>query len=137
MNVGNKYLCVIIKYGQWTTGSRLCPQHGLICLNRWLAIIFPIWYRLKKFSFDVKATLLAVISAPDVDLAPSLVYYRLSSGHSYPNHGVWLHTGAAAVPECCAISHDLRNLCHTLHQLPRFALAHFITTPSYRRCSSR
>ncbi|OQV24207.1 hypothetical protein BV898_02154 [Hypsibius exemplaris] len=61
ISVGNRGLCGLVKYCQWTTGIMARLQHCLICFDRWLAIIFPIWYRQKKVSFGVKATLLALL----------------------------------------------------------------------------
>ncbi|OQV24125.1 hypothetical protein BV898_02077 [Hypsibius exemplaris] len=61
VSIGNKALCGFVKYCQWTTDGITRLQHGLICFDRWLAVLLPTWYRLKPVSFGVKVTLLALL----------------------------------------------------------------------------
>jgi 7 transmembrane receptor (rhodopsin family) len=40
--------CAMYKYLNWTLPSMLLLQHAIISLDRWLAILAPLWYRDKK-----------------------------------------------------------------------------------------
>ena len=44
---GNIVLCGIYKYLHWTAVSISMQQHFVICLDRWLAVLTPNWYRTK------------------------------------------------------------------------------------------
>ena len=58
---GNVPLCSAFKYLQWSARSWSSLEHCIICGDRWLALLHPIWYRSKTVSFGMKATLLAVL----------------------------------------------------------------------------
>lgn len=52
--------CAYMKYVQWSS-SLVHLQYAVICLDRWLAILAPLWYRTKTPLFGVQATLCAVV----------------------------------------------------------------------------
>ena len=52
--------CAFQKYIEWTFGSLMLLQHDIICLDRWLALLRPTWYRTKTARFGVAATFCAV-----------------------------------------------------------------------------
>ncbi|OWA52089.1 hypothetical protein BV898_16552 [Hypsibius exemplaris] len=58
---GNYSLCGLYKYLQWTTMSLSALQHGIICVDRWLAIVLPNWYRTKTIRFGVFSTVTVVV----------------------------------------------------------------------------
>ena len=41
--------------------SMLAMQNAIICVDRWLAVLYPIWYRTKKKRYSVYATLTALL----------------------------------------------------------------------------
>ncbi|OQV12901.1 hypothetical protein BV898_12823 [Hypsibius exemplaris] len=53
--------CSYQKYIEWTFGSLMLLQHDVICLDRWLALLRPSWYRTKTARFGVTATLCAFV----------------------------------------------------------------------------
>ncbi|OQV12415.1 hypothetical protein BV898_13291 [Hypsibius exemplaris] len=52
--------CSYSKYTQWTAASWMLLQHVVICLDRWLALLRPNWYRTKTIKFGVLAAVFAV-----------------------------------------------------------------------------
>ena len=53
--------CSALKYLQWTTVGMTALQQCVICMDRWLALLAPLWYRSKSTAFGVQATLLALL----------------------------------------------------------------------------
>ncbi|OWA52409.1 hypothetical protein BV898_16866 [Hypsibius exemplaris] len=45
--------CSYSKYTQWTAASWMLIQHAVICVDRWLALLMPNWYRTKTVRFSV------------------------------------------------------------------------------------
>ena len=41
----HKGYCAVYKYLNWTLPSMLLMQHVIICKDRWMAILRPVWYR--------------------------------------------------------------------------------------------
>ena len=58
---GNVAFCGAYKYMQWTTLGACSLQHFIICVDRWLALLRPNWYRTKTVWFGVRATLAAFV----------------------------------------------------------------------------
>ena len=54
-------VCGFFKYTSGTLPSLSILQHTIICLDRWLAIRRPLWYRTKTVKFGVLATLSAFV----------------------------------------------------------------------------
>ncbi|OWA55309.1 hypothetical protein BV898_19692 [Hypsibius exemplaris] len=48
--------CDFFKYASWTLPSLLIILHSVICLDRWLALLRPLWYRTKTIKFGLCAT---------------------------------------------------------------------------------
>ncbi|OQV17387.1 hypothetical protein BV898_08492 [Hypsibius exemplaris] len=51
-----KPFCAIYKFGAWTFPSLALLQQMAIGLDRWLALLAPVWYRQKTVAFGVKVT---------------------------------------------------------------------------------
>ena len=58
---GNVAFCGAYKYMQWTTLGACSMQHFIICVDRWLALLRPNWYRTKTVRFGVRMTLAAFV----------------------------------------------------------------------------
>ena len=56
---GNQPFCSTLKYLQWTTIGMTAFQQCVICIDRWLALLRPLWYRQKTIRFGLFATLVA------------------------------------------------------------------------------
>ncbi|OQV12432.1 hypothetical protein BV898_13308 [Hypsibius exemplaris] len=58
---GNKYFCGAYNFFQWTLQISM-PGHQqlIICFDRWLALLVPVWYRTKTVKFGMTATLISL-----------------------------------------------------------------------------
>ncbi|OQV24188.1 hypothetical protein BV898_02135 [Hypsibius exemplaris] len=58
---GDKYFCGVYNFFQWTTQIMAGNQQLIICIDRWLALAVPTWYRTKTVAFGLWATMVSLI----------------------------------------------------------------------------